>query len=83
MQWLIMNLNRFIAKKKKEIIIDSISDCDGIQKTLHEICELQIKDNDLLPYFQYLEEGKPPENERDAHCIVFESEKMELIDGVL
>ena len=57
MQWLIMNLNRFIAKKKKEIIIDSISDCDGIQKTLHEICELQIKDNDLLPYFQYWRKG--------------------------
>ena len=80
MQWLIINLRRIITKK---IIFDSISDCDCIQKVSHEIRELQIKDNDLLPYFQYLEEGKLPENERDARRIVFESEKMEVIDGVL
>ena len=50
-------------ENKKKFIFDSISDCDCIQKTSHEIRELQIKDNDLLPYFQYLEEGKLPENE--------------------
>lgn len=70
-------------KEKKNKIFDSISNCDCIRQASHEICELQIKDIDLLPYFQYLEEGKLPENERDARRIVLESEKMEVIDGVL
>jgi hypothetical protein len=89
MQWLITNLKTIIRKKKKKniyiyiYIFDSISNCDCIQKASHEIHELQIDDIDLLPYFQYLEEGKLPENERDARRIVLESEKMEVIDGVL
>ena len=39
--------------------------------------------NDMLLYFQYLEEWKLPENERDACRIMFKSQKMEVINGVL
>ena len=42
-----------------------------------------MKDDDLLPYFQYLEDGKLPENEQNARRVVLESEKMEVMDGVL
>ena len=42
-----------------------------------------MKDNDLLPYFQYLETEKLPVNEQSAHWVVLEYEKMEVIDGVL
>ena len=64
-------------------LIDCMSNCDCIQKASQELRESQMKDDDLLPYFQYLEEGKLPENEQNARRVVLESEKMEVIDGVL
>ena len=71
------------ACKEKKRSNENLIDCDCIQRASQEIRELQLKDNDLLPYFQYLEEGKLPEDERNARRIVLESEKMEVIDGVL
>ena len=52
-------------------------------KASQELRESQMKDDNLLPYFQYLEDGKLPINEQNACRVVLESEKMEVIDGVL
>ena len=72
-----------VACKEKEIFVDNVKDCDCMRKASQEIRELQMGDNDLLPYFQYLEEGKLPTCEQDARKIVMESEKLEVLDGVL
>ena len=53
--------------EKTKIIDNNIAfDCNCIQKASQEIRELQMKDNDLLPFFQYLETGKLPVNEQSC-----------------
>ena len=74
MQWLCIMLKRVLVKKKKRICI---------QKASQELRESQMKHDNLLPYFQYMEDGKLPEIERNARRVMLEGEKMEVINGVL
>ena len=57
--------------------------CECMAKSSQEIRVCQMKDSDLLPYFQYLEDGLLPVDEKDAKKVVLESRKFEVIDGVL
>ena len=55
-----------------------MSNCDCIKKASQELHESQMKDK----YFQYLEDGKLPENEQNAHRVVLEGEKVEVIKSL-
>ena len=54
-----------------------------MQKATREICELQLEDPTLTPYFQYLEEHKLPTSESESRRIILECENFEVIDRVL
>ena len=74
-----------MIKKNDEVVVnpkDNISDCNCMQKAMREICELQLKDTTLTPYFQYLKEQKLPISETQYRKIVLECENLEVIDGV-
>ena len=72
----VSNIEASACIEKKRIIDNNIVfDCNCIQKASQEVRELQMKDNDLLPYFQYLETEKLPENEQSARQIVLECER--------
>ena len=51
--------------------------------SMSEICELQQKDPDLVNFFEYLDQGIIPTDDKVARMLVIECKKYKLIDGVL
>ena len=61
------------------MVSDDTLKCECLRKASQEIRELQMKDVELILYFQYLEERKVPTDEGAAKRLVNECEKSESL----
>ena len=73
-----------LCESKKEIH-ESVSNDEDIElcESKKEIHQMQMKDVDLQAYINYHSHGLLPEDQKVARKIVLESQRYEMIDGVL
>ena len=78
------NVNAVTAEESSdESISESTSLTEKEQKRLDEIRRLQREDSELMMIFQYLEDGKLPDNDTSARRLALEKTRYEIIDGIL
>jgi len=67
-----------------DIVVDATQDTGSIDlRQQHDVAQLQRECPDYKPIFEYIEEGKLPQEEKAARKIIFESEQFIIDDGTL